>query len=174
MIRHTQAAAEAMSLFSFLSVITCTIGPLMLVLVCTSVLSFWGADVQLELPSVKGGDANRKRIFVECRKDGLAVLTDEYEAVVTVQDLEDPQRWLRGPYGRCLSALVNGRGGGALHFVIRRDGMAVYRKAYEYALAVGGGTSDQVAARCAAFSIGRQLVLRPGALRLAEVRETRS
>lgn len=171
MIRHVERDHEPTPFMAFLSVIMCTIGLLMLVLVGVAVTSFWGAEqVIVEVPSVDGGSASPGRIYVECADDGLVVHPEEI--VVSLEDLEDPARWINGPYGRCLIELRRRGDGGSVHFLVRRGGLAVFRKALGYAFAAGGGTTDAVARGEAVFSIGRQLVLMPGTIRVQRDTET--
>ena len=86
MIRHPQREREPTSFFAFLSVISCTIGLLMLVLVSVTVASFWGAEQVLEVPTQEDGSFVRGRIYVECTAEGLIVHPDE--TVVSVEDLK--------------------------------------------------------------------------------------
>jgi hypothetical protein len=163
MIRHPQREEEPMSLFSFLSVVSCTIGLLMLVLVLVTVTSLWGAKQVLEIPTQKDGSFVRGRIYVECTADGLIVHPDQ--TVVTLKDLDDPARWVDGPYGKCLMALIRRQRDGSAHFLIRPGGLAVFRTAIAYAREAGGGTVDDVKSGRAVFSVGEQLIELPGPIR---------
>lgn len=165
MIRHTQPREEAISFVAFLSVVSCTIGLLIFVLVGVTVVSFWGAEqVVVEVKGTGHGRPGAGRIYVECRPDGLIVHPDK--VVVSLQDLEDPSRWIEGPFGKCLSKLTSSGRGGSVFFLVRRGGFPVYRKTLEYTLTFGGGTVEAVSRGDALFSIGHQLVVMPGALRV--------
>ncbi len=163
MTRHTQREQEPTSFFAFLSVISCTIGLLMLVLVSVTVASFWVAEQVLEIPTQEDGSFARGRIYVECSAQGLIVHPDE--TVVSLKDLEDPAQWLNGPYGKCLKTLNRRQHDGSAHFLIRPGGLAVFRRAMGYALQAGGGTTDQVKNGQAVFSVGEQLMALPGPIR---------
>jgi hypothetical protein len=166
MIRHPPREEEPTSFFAFLSVVSCTIGLLMLVLVLVTVTSFWGAEQVLEVPTQKDGSFVRGRIYVECTADGLIVHPDE--TVVSLKDLEDPARWIDGPYGKCLIALIRRQRDGSAHFLIRPGGLAVFRTAIAYAREAGGGTVDDVKSGRAVFSVGQQLMELPGPIRAVQ------
>jgi hypothetical protein len=166
MIRHARSSGEPLSFFGFLSVISCVIGLLMFVLVCITVVSFWGAEVVVEVPSVVSGLPGKGTIYVECTGEGLLVHPEK--DVNTLEDLDDPALWVRGPYGRCLAQLRTNKRGGTVHFLIREDGLPVFRKALSYALVAGGGTADAVSHGSALFSIGQQLVTMPGPIRVVD------
>ena len=166
MIRHSQQRAEAISFFSFLSVILCTIGLLMFVLAGVTVVSFWGAEqVIVDVRQLKDGKPGFGRVYVECLARGL--LVHPGEALVPADALEDKDRWLDGPFGLCLSKLS---AGGSLFFLVRPQGIAVFRRALGYAFSAGGGTATAVADGRARFSVGHQMVLLPGPIRV--VRKT--
>ena len=166
MIRYARHGEEGISFFAFLSVISCTIGVLVVVLVCVTITSFWGAELVVEpidLPST-GSDAGPGRIYVECRADGLIV--HPHDLIVSLDDLEDPSRWIGGPYGQALSDVSSHRGAGSVFFLVRRGGLPVFRKALGYAMAVGGGTAEDSEQGTATFSIGQQRVTMPGPIRV--------
>jgi len=170
MIRHPQREQEPTSFFAFLSVISCTIGLLMLVLVSVTVTSFWGAEQVLEIPTQDDGSFVRGRIYVECTAKGLIVHPDE--TVVSLKDLEDPARWIDGPYGKCLMTLIRRERDGSAHFFIRPGGLAVFRRAISYALEAGGGTVDDVKSGRAVFSVGQQLMASPGPIRAVKAADS--
>ncbi|MGD9127045.1 MAG: hypothetical protein PVH19_06670 [Planctomycetia bacterium] len=163
MIRHPQRNQEPTAFFAFLSVISCTIGLLMLVLVSVTVTSFWGAEQVLEVPAQANGSFMPGRIFIECKEEGLVVHPDE--RIVTMEDLEDPARWQEGPYGKCLMTLIRRQRDGSAHFFIRPGGLTVFRKAMAYALEAGGGTVEDVKNGRAVFTVGQQLLTLPGPIR---------
>lgn len=74
-----------------------------------------------------GGDPGSGRIYVECRSDGLLVHPDE--VVVTREELDDPVRWIDGPFGRCLTQVRSRGPGGSVYFLVRRGGIPVFRRA---------------------------------------------
>lgn len=164
MIRRTTRRSEAIAFIAFLDVMSCTIGVLMLILVGVTMHSFWGAEQVIEIPSEAGAGLSVGRIYVECTKEGLLVHPDDI--VIALDDLEDPNAWIDGPYGQCLTELRKRGSGGSAHFLVRRGGLAVFRRALGYALAAGGGTVDDVRAGQAMFSIGQQAIVMPGPVRL--------
>lgn len=168
MIRHSRRQGEAISFFAFLSVISCTIGALMVVLVCVSVTSFFGAKQSPVLPS-KGDKPGWGVIYVECDAEGLRVHPDD--VLVSRKEVEDPHQWSDGPFGQCLRKVRSHGADGAVYFLIRRGGIPVFRTALGYAVALGGGTTDAVQQGDALFSIGQQLVVMPGAIRVAKPAE---
>ena len=164
MIRHATRPTEAISFFSFLSVILCTIGLLMFVLAGITVVSFWGAEqVVVDLPQMQEGRPGFGRIYVECRARSL--LVHPSEDAVRAEDLDDPRRWASSPFGQCLTRLSTGKAS-SLFFLVRPKGLAVFRKALSYAFAAGGGTADAADAGRARFSVGHQMVTMPGPIRV--------
>jgi len=139
---------------------------LLLVLVGVTVVSFWGAEQVVDIRSVDGGKPGEGRVYVECRPDG--VIVHPHRQVLTLADLDDPQRWGRSPFGRCLAGLSSGHHGGSVYFLVRPKGLTVYRKALTFAFAAGGGTADAVAQGRARFAIGQQMVFMPGPVRVAQ------
>lgn len=165
MIPRPKNQDDPIPFFAFLSVVSCTIGLLMFVLAGITVASFWRAEQVVVDDRTRGpGVPAKGRIYVECRPDGLIVHPEKI--VVSLDDLDDPGRWVEGPYGRCLTRLVREGRGGSVYFLVRRGGVSVFRKALEYALAAGGGTVDAVARGDALFSVGRQLVAMPGGIQV--------
>lgn len=168
MIRHSRRQGETISFFSFLSVISCTIGALMVVLVCVSVTSFLGAE-QTPVPPTQGDKPAWGVVYVECLNDGLRVHPDD--VIVSREELEDLHRWSDGPFGQCLRKVRSHGVDGAVYFLIRRGGIPVFRTALGYAVGLGGGTTEAVQQGDAEFSIGQQLVVMPGAIRVPKPTE---
>ena len=170
MIRHRQRLSETISFFSFLSVISCTIGLLMFVLAGVTVVSFWGAEqVIIEIQQQKGGAVGFGRVYVECRREGLVVYPTE--ELVRAEDLAHPTRWYDSEYARVLARLSTRQRAGSLYFLVRPKGFPVFRRALGYAFASGGGTADAVAGGSAKFTIGHQMVLMPGPIRILRRQE---
>jgi len=167
MIKHKVQQDEAMSFFAFMSIISCAIGLLIFVLVGVTIVSFWGAEqVITDVRQSKDGRAGVGRIYVECRAEGLLVHPNK--TVVSAADLEDPTRWLDSPYGECLSRLSGGKQAGSIFFLVRSDGLAVFRKALGYAFVAGGGTGEAVTEGRARFTMGHQIVTMPGPIRVVQ------
>lgn len=168
MIRHAQQRTEAVSFFPFLSVILCTIGLLMFVLAGVTVVSFWGAEqVIVDVRQLEDGKPGFGRVYVECLARGL--LVHPGETMVSADALEDSDRWLDSRFGLCLGRLATG--GGSLYFLVRPKGLAVFRRALGYAFSAGGGTATAVADGRARFSVGHQMVLLPGPIKVLRKRD---
>ena len=167
MIRHMPKRNETMSFFAFMSIISCAIGLLMFVLVGVTIVSFWGAEqVIMNIPQSEGGKAGAGRIYVECRSDGLIIHPDK--TLVALADLEDTTRWMETPFAECLGKLSDGEKTGSIFFLVRKDGLDLFRKALGYAFLAGGGTADAVAQGRARFTMGQQMVTMPGPIKVIQ------
>lgn len=172
MIPHPKRQPATISFFSFLSVVSCTIGLLMFVLAGVTVVSFWGAEqVVMDIKQQPGGKPGFGRVYIECRPEGLIVYPRQ--ELVRASVLARATSWYDSAFGRVLARLARGRGG-SLYFLVRPKGLPVFRLALGYTYAAGGGTSDAVAAGAAKFPIGHQMVLMPGPIRIVSGKEAGS
>ena len=127
MPRHyrSQTAIEV-QLLPFLSVLACTIGTLiLLILVLTSQLYSQQQTVKIIAKTESGKNFSKKPRYIECNKDGIIIYpSQEFIAEAQLSNVDSPLREL-------LEEINNNREEEYLIVAVRPDGIEVFREVRE-------------------------------------------
>ncbi len=115
--------AVAISLFSFLDIMTATMGTLILILICVTLvaLKMDTKSIYIKLKPGESDKQHKKPVFIECTKDKLVIYPQNYET------RESDMRNRNSYFMRLLYNL--NRNEHYIIFAIRPDGYGIFKKA---------------------------------------------
>ncbi|MDY7014653.1 MAG: hypothetical protein SVX43_13825, partial [Cyanobacteriota bacterium] len=120
--RSISRSSIKIELFPFLSVLACTIGTLilMIIVMTSQMLGEQQKEVRIVARTEAGTNQERIPVYIECRSDGVVLYPSE--TFVPAQNLNSP----RSPFGQLLERISQNRDREYIIAAVRPDGFEVF------------------------------------------------